>query len=78
MTSAIVIRGRKSGDRLRIKERGLSKTLKKLYSENKLPQSLREINPIIADDEGVVFVNGFEPTKGAPRIITAKKSYLFL
>ncbi|HPP67833.1 MAG TPA: tRNA lysidine(34) synthetase TilS [Clostridiales bacterium] len=59
MTSAIVIRGRKSGDRLRIKERGLSKTLKKLYSENKLPQSLREINPIIADDEGVVFVNGF-------------------
>ncbi|MGI6772525.1 MAG: tRNA lysidine(34) synthetase TilS [Acutalibacteraceae bacterium] len=59
MASVIIVRGRNPGDKLRIKERGLTKTLKKLYSEQGLPQNLRAVNPVMADEAGVIWVNGF-------------------
>lgn len=59
MASVIIVRGRNPGDKLRIKERGLTKTLKKLYSEQGLPQNIRAVNPVMADEAGVIWVNGF-------------------
>ena len=52
----ITIRPRKSGDR--IKTGGLTKTLKKLFIEKKIPRDKREAVPVIADERGVIGVYG--------------------
>jgi tRNA(Ile)-lysidine synthase len=53
------LRSRAAGDELRINGRNVTKTLKKLYSENKLNGQGRDFVPVIADDFGVVAVYGF-------------------
>ena len=54
----LVLRTRMSGDSIRLKNRGCTKTLKKLYTENHIPDALRDIWPVIADDNGVVWIYG--------------------
>lgn len=53
-----VIRTRKEGDRIRLYSRGCTKTLKQLYNENGVPTDMRGSLPVIADDNGVVWVCG--------------------
>lgn len=55
----IKVSSRKEGDSLRIAKRGVSKTLKKLFSEARIPPRLREGIPVIRDDIGVLGVFGF-------------------
>ena len=52
----LVIRTREEGDSIRLFNRGCTKTLKKLFTENKIPLDVRDNLPVIADDLGVVWV----------------------
>ena len=54
----LVIRARASGDKIRLLNRGCTKTLNKLYNEYGVPLSERDNLPVIADDNGVVWVCG--------------------
>ncbi len=52
----LVIRTRLPGDKIRLLNRGCTKTLNKLYNESSIPDYLRNSLPVIADDEGVVWI----------------------
>lgn len=54
----LVVRTRCEGDSIRLNKRGCTKTLKKLFTENKIPNDIRNKLPVIADDKGVVWVYG--------------------
>ena len=54
----LVIRTRKAGDKLRLLNRGCTKTLNALYNEYRIPVEQREILPVISDDGGVVWIHG--------------------
>lgn len=54
-----IIRTRQEGDKIRLKNRGCTKALNKLFTENKISPELRDNIPIIADDKGIVWVYGF-------------------
>ena len=53
----LVVRTRLEGDKIRLKNRGITKSLKKLFTECKTPLNIRNTLPVIADDEGVVWVH---------------------
>ena len=52
------IRSRKSGDSIRLANRGCTKPLTKLYNEYNIPLNLRDTLPVISDDKGVVWIYG--------------------
>lgn len=52
----LIIRPRKSGDEMRLQ--GGTKSLKRIFSDRKIPASERPFVPVIADDKGVVGVYG--------------------
>ncbi|MBQ8204139.1 MAG: tRNA lysidine(34) synthetase TilS [Clostridia bacterium] len=52
------LRTRASGDSIKLAGRNCTKTLKKLYTEKAVPLIERDTLPVIADDEGVVWVCG--------------------
>lgn len=54
-----VIRQRKDGDSIRLLGRGCTKSLKKLLQEAKIPPKMREKLFVVADEKGVIFVEGF-------------------
>lgn len=54
----LVVRTRKTGDKIKLNHRNGTKSLKKLYTEHSIPLNDRENLPVIADDEGVVWVCG--------------------
>lgn len=51
------IRTRESGDCIRLARKNGTKTLKKLYTEYKIPLETRDALPIICDDTGVVWIH---------------------
>ena len=51
------IRTRAEGDKIRLFGSSYSKTLKKLFTEFKIPLDERENLPVIADQNGVVWVH---------------------
>lgn len=55
----LVKRTRQAGDSIRLRGRGCTKTLNKLFSENAVPVGMRDKLPILADDKGVVWVYSF-------------------
>lgn len=54
----IVVRTRRSGDRIRLHERGCTKTLKKLFGET-VPAEMRDSVLVMCDSEGVLAAEGF-------------------
>lgn len=54
----LCVRTRLSGDSIRLLNRGCTKSLTKLYSECRIPSSERDRLPVIADDEGVIWIYG--------------------
>lgn len=52
----VFIRSRKDGDFIRPKNRGVTKTLKKLFLEEKIPVHKRNEIAVLSDDNGVFFV----------------------
>lgn len=59
----LVLRTRKAGDKFTFGKRGITKSLKKLFTEENVPVELRDEIPVISDDVGVVWVYGFGVTK---------------
>lgn len=53
-----VVRSRKAGDKITLKNRGGAKTLKKLFNELAAPPEKRSLAVIVADDDGVLLVEG--------------------
>lgn len=54
----IFVRPRKTGDTIRLSQRGGTKTLKKLFIEKRIPAAKRHLIPIIADKSGVIAIPG--------------------
>ena len=54
----IFLRNRKSGDKIRLAERGLTKSLKKLFNES-IPFEERHKVAVLGDNDGVIYVEGF-------------------
>ncbi len=52
-------RSRNSGDSIKLINRGVTKSLKQLFNEKKIPASKRQKIAILADDEGIVWLEGF-------------------
>jgi tRNA(Ile)-lysidine synthase len=50
------LRCRLAGDSIRLRGRGVTKTLKKLFTENAVPIELRDSLPIVADEGGVIWI----------------------
>ena len=65
----IFLRNRKSGDKIRLAERGLTKSLKKLFNES-IPLEERHKVAVLSDDDGVIYVEGF----GADERVSADKN----
>lgn len=51
------IRTREEGDKIKLKGRGYTKKLKSLFTEYKIPLNVRENLPVIADEQGVIWVH---------------------
>lgn len=50
-----ILRSRRAGDKLTLKARGCTKSLKKLFNELAVPPEERETRIVLADDAGVLF-----------------------
>lgn len=74
ITGELVIRARLSGDKIRLMPGGVSKTLKKLFNELKIPNEKRDLLPVIADDHGVVWIYGVGIDK---RVVPDSKTKTF-
>lgn len=55
----LTVRTYKSGDTITFSHRNITKSLRKLFSEDKIDMSLRKNLPVIADDKGVVWVYSY-------------------
>ena len=53
----LVVRTRMAGDKVKLKNKNCTKSLKKLYTEYSIPLYEREYWPVIADDEGIVWIH---------------------
>ncbi len=73
-----VIRSRQTGDEITLAKRGVTKSLKKLYNEMKIPPEDRDKIPVIADREKVIWVFGVgynkkcEISENTKKIMTVK------
>lgn len=56
---AVLVRPRKSGDKISLINREGTKSLKKLYIDNHVPYLKRDLIPVIADELGVIAIYGF-------------------
>ena len=63
----MTVRSRLEGDSIKLRERHGTKSLKKLFIENRIPVRKRSLIPVISDDEGVlgIYKNGVG-TRGVP------------
>ncbi len=63
LSGKLVLRTRKAGDSFTFPKRNVTKSLKKLFNEENIPIEIRDSLPVLADDAGVVWVQGFGVTK---------------
>lgn len=59
----LVLRTRREGDKITLRKRNVTKTLKKLFIEENVPKEKRDLIPVIADDNGIVWAFGFGVNK---------------
>ena len=59
MDGVLLLRPRQTGDEIALPRRGGTKTLKKLFIDEKVPRREREHIPVLADRAGVAAVAGF-------------------
>ena len=55
----ISLTSRAEGDRIRLRYRGCTKSLKDLFSERKMNRRERDLTPVIRDEKGTIAVYGF-------------------
>lgn len=58
----LFVRARRSGDVYRL--HGVSKKLKKLMCDEKIPQRLRDVFPLVCDENGIILVPSLSPADG--------------
>ena len=58
LCGTLMLRPRRTGDEIKLQGRG-TKSIKKLFIDEKVPLSQREYIPVLADDAGVLAVGGF-------------------
>ena len=63
MKGALQIRARKNGDLYRFG--GMTRRVKTLFSDRKIPRELRSLLPVLEDGDGIVWIPGFPPRDGA-------------
>lgn len=63
LSGNLILRTRKAGDKFTFPKRNVSKTLKKLFTEENIPIEIRDKIPVLSDDIGIVWVYGFGVTK---------------
>ena len=59
----LVLRTRNEGDKIKLPKRNVTKTLKKLFIEDNIPKETRDSIPVLADENGVVWVLGYGVNK---------------
>ena len=59
----LILRTRQEGDKITLRKRNVTKTLKKLFIEEGVLKEERDKIPVISDDNGVVWVYGFGVNK---------------
>jgi tRNA(Ile)-lysidine synthase len=59
----LILRTRNEGDKITLRKRKVTKTLKKLFIEECILKDERDKIPVISDDNGVVWVSGFGVNK---------------
>ncbi len=65
ITENAVFRNRRAGDAFRPAGRGVTKSLKKLFNEAKIPLCVRDRIVILADGDRILWVEGFGPSEFA-------------
>ncbi len=75
MTSDTVIRRRRAGDTFTDHRRGVTKTLKKLFIELKIPRELRDTIPIVAEGSTVLWIEGIGTSAQAKADLTRDGEY---
>ena len=70
------IRTRLSGDSIRLKGRGCTKQLNKLFSELGIPASSRDTIPVIADEKGIIWVLGIGVAERCAVTKNSKRVYI--
>ena len=69
------VRTRNQADEIRLKGRGCTKSLNKLFNESKIPVKERDLIPVISDDKGVIWVYNIGV---AQRVAVSEKTERFL
>lgn len=59
ISSNLVLRNRREGDSAKLRGRGVTKTLKKLFNESKIPVARRSEIAVLADENGILWIEGF-------------------
>ncbi len=73
-----VIRNRRVGDRFCFSRRGITKTVKKLMNELKIPENIRDNVPLIAHKNKVIWIDGVGVAQGyAPGEDTKKVAIIY-
>lgn len=63
INGSLILRTRNEGDKITLRKRQVTKSLKKLFIEENIPKEKRDLIPVISDDNGVVWVSGFGVNK---------------
>ncbi len=71
----LVLRQRIAGDKIRLKNKNCTKTLKKLFCEYKIPLEERNVWPVLSDDSGVVWVHKIGVSERCAADISSKRIY---
>lgn len=58
ISGGLVVRTKEQGDEIRLANRGVTKTLKKIFTEQKIPIVERKNLPVAVDDMGLIWVYG--------------------
>ena len=78
LCGTITVGGRRQGDRLTLAGRGVTKSVKKLMIEERIPPSERDVLPIVRDEGGVIGVLGLgQAQRTVPRLGDAVTEIIF-
>lgn len=63
LEKAAFLRNKQDGDKFFLSERNLSKSLKKLFIEDKIPAAIRPLIPVLTNGEEICWVLGYGSTQ---------------
>lgn len=78
ITPDTVVRCRRAGDTFTDARRGVTKTLKKLMNELKIPRELRDTIPVVTDGSTVLWLQGYRTSAQAKADPTRDGDYIVL